>query len=100
MCQHNKQVVLPLPINIDTTKTNRSISCDACCVGVIKHLWKNNVDTRSHCCGHGKINPSIVIADGYKDRDIKVILKLIAEIDSRSWDIYQWRLAKVTPSKT
>lgn len=95
MCEHGKQVVLDMPDWVDEGKLNRTIACDECCVNVIKYLWANKINTLSHCCGHGKTEPSIVIADGYTWTEIKRIEGIITEIDSREWSIYQWRLAKV-----
>jgi hypothetical protein len=95
MCEKGNTVVLDLPDGIDPGKKNRSISCDYCCVKVLIYLWKNNIQTRGHCCGHFKRNPSIVIADGYDDFDIDRIYSLIKDVDDRQFDIFQWRLVKI-----
>ena len=92
MCK--KQVVLKLPDNIDISKENRSISADECCVGVLQHLWSRNLDTRGHCCGHGKCNPSIILSDAYTCNLAKVLCE-IKQIDDRRWDIFQWQLTKI-----
>ena len=96
MCEYGKEVVLNLPENIDTCKEIRTVSIDDCIVPVIKHLWENNINTLGCCCMHGKGNPCMVISSDYKNAEIQdVIIPLIAQIDSRKWDIYQWRLTRV-----
>lgn len=90
---------MELPPNIDVGKKNRTISADKCCVKVLKHLWANGIETLSHCCGHGKLNPSIVIADAYGIFDILEIENLIAQVDNRQWELYQWQLIKVAAAK-
>jgi hypothetical protein len=94
MCKNN-EVVLALPEDIATHRQNRTVSIDSCIVEAIKHLWKKGYQTLSCCCGHGKDNPSIVIADGYGDVEILAILLELSQIDSRDWDIFQWRLTQV-----
>jgi hypothetical protein len=73
----------------------KDISIDNCISDVIKKLWDNNVYTLASCCGHNRTNPNIVINDCYNKRDIEYITGLLKEIDSRQWDIYQWRITKV-----
>lgn len=96
MCVHKEdfshQVTLPLPAHIDITKETRSISCDLCCTHVIQHLWDNHIQTLSHCCGHGKINPLIVIHKDYGNDQIAEIYRLIKEVDPRDWELHQWRM--------
>lgn len=93
---HNcKSIVMPLPENIDTGKQNRSIACDECIVPVIEELWKNKVQTLGCCCGHNMMNPSIVVANGYDDDEIREIEEIIKSVDERIWDIFQWRITIV-----
>ncbi len=89
------QQILHLPENIATEKQNRSISCDVCIADTIKHLWSKNIQTLGCCCGHGKENPSVIIANGNTDVDVLAILLTILQIDERDWDILQWKLNKV-----
>ena len=95
MCKKGEGVVLALPAGIDEGKRNRSITSDKCCVELLKYLWNGRVNTLSHCCGHGEQNPSIVISNGYSEDDITYIQSLIDQVDSREWDILQWRIMKV-----
>jgi hypothetical protein len=96
MCKHGKEIVLRLPDNIDTGKENRTVSVDECIASAIKRLWANRIDTRGCCCGHGKGNPSIVIAEGYCDDEVAKIVELLSEVDVRKWDVFQWRLVMVS----
>ncbi len=100
MCEYGKQVVLDLPYWVDQGKQNRTIACEECCVKIIKEIWNAGFETLSHCCGHGKLNPSIVIPDGYNEEDIKTIEALIKTYDGRYFDIYQWKLTKVNDCVT
>ena len=101
MCEQRNdfthQATLILPINIDADKEQRSISADKCMVKVLTYLWKNNIETKSHCCGHGKRPPSIVVNEVYGDDEIEKICKIIKEVDSRDFEIYQWKIALVKP---
>lgn len=92
-----EEVVLPLPSFLAKYRPNNpeTVCIDAEIVGVIQHLWACKVETRGSCSGHGKENPSIIVADGYEDADIEWIRQLIGEVDDRTWDIYQWRLVLV-----
>jgi len=96
MCKQWEQTVLGLPDDIDICKKVRSACVDNCIVPVIRHLWDCHINTRGCCCGHGKENPSVVIADGYSDDEIQTeIYPAIAEVDDRDWDVLQWRITKV-----
>jgi len=95
MCRKGEQVVLELPAGIDEGKEVRTISADKCCVKVLKYLWKNGIDTRGHCCGHGECNPSIVLPESYHRIGIARAWLLIEDVDMREWDIFQWQLVKM-----
>ena len=69
----------------------RPVSVDACMEKVIRHLWKNKVGTEGCCCGHNVEPPSIVITS---NQDMSGLRKLIAEVDDRYFDLFQWRLFK------
>ena len=53
------------------------------------------VETEISCSGHGKEPPNIIIGQGYKEKDITKIKKIIKSIDDRYWIIYQWGLVRV-----
>lgn len=89
------QVTIPLPDNIDPEKQNRSISCDKCIVDVMQHLWSRGIQTLGCCCGHGKENPGVIIANGSTSVDVLAILLTISQVDKRDWDVLQWKLTKV-----
>jgi len=98
MCEHkddfSHQVAIPLPDNIDTSRKQRNISADVCCVGILQYLWSKDVQTISHCCGHNKLPPSIVVQSEYSPEDILKIKTYIANFEGleiRKWKIYQWK---------
>jgi hypothetical protein len=88
---HNgrKEVVLPAPPQI--TDRPNGICIDACIVDAIQMLWNAGVETLGCCCGHNRGNPSLVIPE---HEDAARIKRLLAEHDSREWDVMQWRLVK------
>ena len=97
------EVALPVPdfMKVMYPASKNSICIDKCIVPVISYLWKHQIYTLSSCCGHNGIspdfpNPHIVVGDGYNEKEIGEILRLISEVDSRTWDIFQWRLIKVS----
>ena len=94
MCKQ-KEVILDLPDSIATHKQNRTVGVDACIAEVIRHLWSKGIETLGCCCGHGREDPSLIVADGYGLISIGRIQKQIAEIDHRRWIILQWKLTKV-----
>ena len=94
MCKNN-EVVIELPDNIATYREKRTVCIDSCIVDAIKHLWSKGYQTLGCCCGHGKNNPNIVIADGYADVDIRSIRFELLRVSAKTWDIFQWRLVKV-----
>lgn len=96
MCKwNNGGVTVQLPNRIAKWKKNRTVTIDECIVDTIKYLWENGIDTSGSCCGHEKSLPNLVIPDGYNDKEIIRIMGLIKEIDSREWDICQWRITRL-----
>lgn len=93
--ENDKKIILKLPKDIATYKKCRDIPVDYEIVNTIKYLWKNKIQTLGCCSGHGKENPSIVITDGYNDKEIKEIEKIILKVDKQKWNILQWRIKKV-----
>ena len=73
----------------------RLVCVDKCIAHVIRHLWKNNVWTLNSCCGHNKLEPSVVFTQNLKDEDAENIRRIIAEVDDRKFDILSWKLCKL-----
>ena len=91
---HQLKVYIPKKVRTD----REYASIDICMIDVLKYLWKNNIVTLGHCCGHkGKFskNPSIIISENYKKNEVQKIYKLIKDIDNRKFEIYQWQLIKI-----
>lgn len=96
MCDwNNGGIVIKLPDNICEWKQNRTVCIDDCMVHIIKELWKQGYETLACCCGHNKDKPNIVIADAYKDEEIKAIKEIIKSVGDREMAILQWRLVEV-----
>jgi|GEM_PF-1947304 len=83
----DKQIVLKLPDWCNTERSNRDVSVDKCIANVIKHLWKNKIVTLGSCCGHNKINPSIVVETS---TDPGKVFQMIWQIDERKWTVSRW----------
>lgn len=86
-----EEVVLPHPAWMREGDRMNGVPVDACIAGVIKHLWANDIVTLSSCCGHNRYfgAPSIVLgenADNYSH-----IRQLIADKDSRNFELSQWK---------
>lgn len=90
-----KEIIVKLPDGIAMHRKVRTVSIDVEIVRTIKYLWKNSIQTLGCCSGHRKEKPSLVIAEGYNDKDIKRIEKLISKISNKEWDILQWKIKKV-----
>lgn len=95
MCQSRTSEVIALPPNVDTSKEVRSVSLDRCLVPAIKAIWAAGFETLGCCCGHDKEPPSVIVANGHTDEDIKAVAEAILSVDSRSWNVLQWRLTVV-----
>lgn len=91
--EKRKEIVLDVPLHIKPFRNNKeSVSIDYEIEDVIKHLWNNKICTLGCCSGHEKYKPSIIIANSYNSTEIKKIYALINEVDTRDWEIFQWRL--------
>lgn len=86
-----KEVLLTKLVSIlpDGEKRYKDIAIDACIAPVIKHLWNNDVNTLSSCCGHGNRPPSIVL--GNTEEKYSHIRRLISEKDNRQFELSQWK---------
>lgn len=64
------------------------ISIDVCVWPFVKALWDANIQTCGSCCGHGKEQPSVVLAH-YKDISNAITVSL----DSGNVDvkIFAWK---------
>ena len=71
---------------------SKIIFIDSCIVDDIKKLWEQGIKTVGSCCGHGKINPTVII-------DTKEDEKQMIELGySRSeWPLYKnkWYVFKL-----
>ena len=72
---------------------HKKVSIDYCIAFVIIQLWKKGIYTLGSCCGHNKVNPSVILSNNkLMALEIEHIIKTI---DNRDWDIYEWRLTKI-----
>lgn len=86
-------LLIPNAVYVQTGRTTQTVSVDPCIAAVMYHLWENNVITLGCCCGHNKVNPSVVIKpNDCRAEYTSVVRGIIAQIDGRHWDIQAWRL--------
>ncbi len=85
------EVVLTPPEGLGIDRA--TVCVDACIAAVVAHLWANQVATLSSCCGHGREEPSLVL--DASERDFTAVRSLIAEVDDRFFELYQWHLVTV-----
>ncbi len=78
----------------ETEIPHKKVSIDYCIANVVQLLWKKGIYTLGSCCGHNKVNPSIIL-DNNKSIMALEIEYIIKMIDNRNWDIYEWRLTKI-----
>lgn len=84
---HRPEVCITWPFD---DSRPRGVMVDACIAHVVKHLWDAGKVTLSSCCGHGKNPPGLVLDNA--ERDYAAVRALIAEVDDRSFDLWQWQL--------
>lgn len=70
--------------------TRETVCVDACIVNVIKHLWRNKVETLGCCCGHNTESPSIVLSQNITKEAADKVRLLITEVDSRHFRLFSW----------
>ncbi len=80
----------PLP----SQPQGRSICLDACISDTVYALWERGIWTEGSCCGHGRANPSLILGQHVNPDEARLVL---AELDSRTWDLQQWRLVDAFP---
>lgn len=86
-----KEVALPAP----TWSGKKTICVDVCIADAIQMLWENGMETLGCCCGHGKENPTVIIAEHMDGQRAKQLLAA----EGRHWRVMQWRLIDVnTPN--
>lgn len=92
MGSHDAAICIDLPPHMEAYKQARidaglspHITIDHCIVPYIHKLWSLDIKTMGSCCGHGKIDPSVCVADddiekmidlGYKQMDKSYIFEL------------------------
>jgi hypothetical protein len=68
MCRWGSSVsvLVRIPADLSATGKSRSalIEVDACIAPIVKALNEAGVETIGSCCGHGKTDGSILLADG------------------------------------
>ena len=96
MCEwNNGGIAVDLPDNMRDLKESGTVCIDECIVPQIQALWKAGVMTRGCCCGHGKTNPEVIIADSQDPTATARAYDVLKEVDSRRWSILQWKLVEV-----
>lgn len=85
------EVILPKP---SWSSKENGICVDACIADAIKMLWANDVVTDGCCCGHNGWTPPSVVVDSAVDA--RKTLDLLTKYDGRAWEVFQWRLHKIS----
>ena len=89
------QVVEQLPDHIDVGRENRSVCIDPCLLTAVRMLWEVGIDTRGHCCGHGKERASIIVSQEASMKQITQAKIIVANVFDVQFDILQWKLCSV-----
>lgn len=68
MCEHGDTVLVRVPVDARDSWTHELRwtfkAVDRCIAPIVQALNEGGVLTRTSCCGHGKENPEILLADG------------------------------------
>lgn len=68
MCEWGNTTLVSVPIPADLSHTGQERNdwkpIDSCIASIVRALNAGGVDTRSSCCGHGKEDGRIDLADG------------------------------------
>lgn len=75
---------LPEPYQMDDPVIINGISVDACIADTMRAVWNAGISTGYCCCGHGRQDPSIIIAHV---GDVEYTRKVIEAVDNRRWQI-------------
>lgn len=90
------EVVLTPPPCLGITRCDgepkEKISIDACIANVIGHLWHNGIITLGCCCGHDKLDPSIILEQSSTTEFAEKVRAIIAEVDDRYFQLLAWNL--------
>lgn len=52
----------------ENTEVINGVEIDKCLIPEIKWLWNNGIETLASCCGHNKIEPTIIVKSKYIDK--------------------------------
>ena len=87
------EIVIKIPDHIfpRTHRQNQMVSIDGCIAYVIEALWELDIATLGCCCGHNKANPTVIVSDTVSLGECDWILEEIAKLDTREWEVCQWR---------
>jgi len=69
---------------------------DACIANAVQALWDAGLVTLGSCCGHGRMNPSLVIENSV---DAAPFVEVLNAVDGREWVLHQWQLVTVHPAR-
>lgn len=96
----HKQVVLRVPEHIKPFRENKETVCiDVKISKTIEYLWEHKIETLGCCeCGDSE-RPTVIIGSQYADSDVDAIRRIIESVDSRKWEILQWKLVEVGKEK-
>lgn len=61
MCEWGTETIVDLP---RASGKIEPVNIDSCIVSIVEALNKAGIRTIASCCGHGKIEGSIILADG------------------------------------
>lgn len=75
--------------------TDCKVSIDRCISHIIEDLWSAGIPTEGSCCGHGELNPSIILSIGTSETFIKLAKNIIKESDDRDVNLMMWELKAI-----
>ena len=68
MCEHGTDIEVNVKITARRSHTGeayfRDMPVDSCLAPIVQALQQGGIDMDGSCCGHGKLEGSIILADG------------------------------------
>jgi len=86
-----RQIDLLTSIDTDGHEAHKTVDIDACISEVVERLNAAGYPTIGSCCGHNRMQPSIVFSDVMSDNDFRAAAKYLKDIDDRDFELSLWR---------
>ena len=92
MCEQGTERIVAKP---EWAEHNGDTICiDECIADAVMAAWDAGLVTLGSCCGHGRTLPGLVLEQIF---DPAIAWSIMATVDDRNWELFQWQLVTLTP---